>query len=133
VEEAGGGEGGVGGAVVGVVPALGYLPAFRPTLQLFRNVWQELQQVICSDVPFDHRTAAERTRHHVVLAYAVGAGVRGVAGGEEDAGVDELKLGRTKVGDVGAAIALSTKLPTFIYCVNSRHDGYHALVQLASL
>ena len=115
-KEAGGGKGGVGGAVMGVVLALRHPPASRPTLHLLGNVWQELQQVICRrDVAFDDRTAAETcTGPGGVLADAVDAGVGGGAGGEEDAGVDKLKLSRTKEGDVGATIFLSAMLSTFI-------------------
>ena len=114
-EEAGGGEGGVGEVVVGVVLALGHPPASLPTLRLLRDVWQELQQVICPDVAFDHGAAAESTGPGGVLAEAVDAGVGGGAGGEEDAGVDQLKLARTKEGDVSATIFLSAMLSTFVY------------------
>ena len=113
-EEAGGGEGGVGEVVVGVVPALGQPPASLPTLHLLVDVWQELQQVICPDVAFDDGAAAKSTRPGGVLADAVDALEGGGAGGEEDAGVDQLKLGRTKVGDVGATILLSTMLSTLV-------------------
>ena len=41
-KEAGGGEGGVQGGVVAVEHALGHLPAGRPTIKFFGNVWQEL-------------------------------------------------------------------------------------------
>ena len=114
-KKAGGGKGCVGGTVVGVVLALRLPPASRPTLQLLGNVGQELQQVVCPDVAFDHGTAAETTGPSGVLADAVDAGVGGGAGGEEDAGVDKLKLGRTKVSDMGATIFLSAVLSTFVY------------------
>ena len=118
-KEAGGGKGGVGGAVMGVVLALRHPPASRPTLHLFGNVWQELQQVVCCDVAINDRTAAETYKGPGgVLADAVDARVGGGAGGEEDASVDKHKLIRTKVGDVGAALFLSTMLSTFVYCCN---------------
>ena len=101
--------------MVGVVLALELPPASRPTLQLFSNVRQELQQVVCPDVAFDHGTAAKSTGPGGVLADAVDAGEGGGAGGEEDAGVDKLKLVRTKVSDVGATIFFSAKLSTFVY------------------
>ena len=114
-KEAGGRKGGVGGAVMGVVLALRHLPAGRPTLHLLGNVWQELQQVVCRNVAFDDRTATETcTGPGGVLADAVNARVGGGAGGEEDAGVDKLKLVRTKVSDVGAPLFLSTMLATFV-------------------
>ena len=53
-----------------------------------------------------------------VRGRAVPARVQDVAGGEENAGVAQLKLPRTKVGDVGTAILLSTMLSTFVYCRN---------------
>ena len=114
-KEACGGKGGVGGVVVGVVSAFRNPPASRPTLHLLGNVWQEIQQVVCRNVAFDNRTAAETcTGPGGVLADAVDAGVGGGAGGEEDAGVDKLKLSRTKEGDVGATIFLSAILATFV-------------------
>ena len=100
--------------MVGVVLALCHPPASFPALHLLGDVWQELEQVICPEVALDQGAAAKSTRPGGVLADAVDAGVGGGAGGEEDAGVDQLKLTRTKVGDMGATIFLSTVLSTFI-------------------
>ena len=84
-------------------------------MRLLGNVWQELEQVFCPNVALDHGAAAESTGLGGVLADAVDAGVGGGAGGEEDAGVDQLKLTRTKVGDMGATIFFSAMLSTFFY------------------
>ena len=68
-----------------------------------------------------------------VLADAVGAGVGGEAGGEEDAGVHQLKLPPSKEGEVGATIFLSTILTALTDGLNGLLDGDHTLVQLTSL
>ena len=82
----------MGEVVVGVVLALRHLPASLPALRLLSNVWQELKQVFCPDVALNQGAAAESTGLGGVLTDAIDAEVGGGAGGEEDAGVDQLKL-----------------------------------------
>ena len=59
-EEIGGGQGGVGDAVVGVVLAPRLLPASHPASHLLINVGQEIQHIVCPDVGFNNRAAAEK-------------------------------------------------------------------------
>ena len=133
-EEAGVGQGGVGGAVVGVVLAPRLLPASHPASCLLINVGQEIQHIVCpADVGFNNRAAAESTWPRGVLTDAVDAGQGGVAGGEEDAGVDQLELARTKVCDVGASRALTTKLTALPKSQDRRLNGDHTLVKSTSL
>ena len=83
-EEAGVGQGGVGGAVVGVVLAPRLLPASHPASCLLINVGQEIQHIVCpADVGFNNRAAAGSAWPRGVLADAVDAAQGGVAGGEE--------------------------------------------------
>ena len=132
-EEAGVGQGGVGGAVVGVVLAPRLLPTSHPASYLLINVGQEIQHIFCPDVVFNNRAAAESTWPRGVLADAVDAGQGGVAGGEEDAGVDQLELARTKVCDVGATRVLTTKLTALPKSQDRRLNGDHTLVKSTSL
>ena len=132
-EEAGVGQGGVGGAVVGVVLAPRLLPTSHPASYLLINVGQEIQHIFCPDVVFNNRAAAESTWPRGVLADAVDAGQGGVAGGEEDAGVDQLELARTKVCDVAATRVLTTKLTALPKSQDRRLNGDHTLVKSTSL
>ena len=132
-EEAGVGQGGVGGAVVGVVLAPRLLPASHPASYLLINVGQEIQHIFCPDVVFNNRAAAESTWPRGVLADAVDAGQGGVARGEEDAGVDQLELARTKMCDVAASRALTTKLTALPKSQDRRLNGDHTLVKSTSL
>ena len=132
-EETGVGQGGVGGAVVGVVLATRLLPASHPASYLLINVGQEIQHIFCPDVVFNNRAAAESTWPRGVLADAVDAGQGGVAGGEEDAGVDQLELARTKVCDVAAGRVFTTKLTALPKSQDRRRNGDHTLVKSTSL
>ena len=133
-EEAGVGQGGVGGAVVGVVLAPRLLPASHPASCLLINVGQEIQHIVCpANVGFNNRAAAGSAWPRGVLADAVDAGQGEVAGGEEDTSVDELELTRTKVCDVGASRALTTKLTALPKSPDRRLNGDHTLVKSTSL
>ena len=113
-----GGQGGVGGAVVGVLLA--------PRL---------LKKSSISSAPMLAPTTGllQSTRPRGVLADAVDAGQGGVAGGEGDAGVDQLELATTKVCDVGASRALTTKLTALPKSQDRRLNGDHTLVKSTSL
>ena len=119
--------------MVGVALAPRLLPASHPASYFLTNVGQEIQHIICPDVGFNNRAAAESTRPRGVLADAVDAGQGGVAGGEEDAGVDQLELTRTKVCDVGASRVLTTKLTALPESQDRRLNGDHTLVKSTSL
>ena len=79
------------------------------------------------------RAATESTWPRGVLTDAVDAGQGGVAGGEEDTSVDELELTRTKVCDVGASRALTTKLTALPKSQDRGLNGDHTLVKSTSL
>ena len=135
-EEAGGGRARWGGRCCGECSTCTSSPPCKPSSILFphkcwaRNpayylprCWLQ-QQGCCREY-----TASPRG----VLADAVDAGQGGVAGGEEDAGVDQLELTRTKVCDVGASRALTTKLTALPKSQDRRLNGDHTLVKSTSL